>query len=840
MYKHFYFFTKLFLLVTSLAIAQTGLTEDFNDNVTTGWTGSTYYALSETNNEQTVTVTAAGGITSPNSYQIYTYTFSQIDVSNAPYMTLRIKNSEGLRLRVDMEDANGRATNATPTYIDASSSTTYKEYSFNFAGRFSQSFPSTATVSPTTIRRLVFFVNPGMGTQFTGSFNIDDIKIGSNANFKPTDLAIRLNQVGYYPQAPKLAIAVSANAGNFYIVKENKLDTVFTGVLGAATGWSFSGETVRKADFTAFKTIGKYYLTIPEIGYSYLFEIKPDVHHQVAKASIKSFYYQRASSAIVQPWAGKWPRALGHADKVVEVHNSAATTKRPTGFKFNSSKGWYDAGDYNKYVINSGISTYTMLALYEHFSQYYDTVNTFIPESKNDLPDLLDECLWQVRWLLTTQDPSDNGVYFKITDADFTGIDMPNADNQTRYAVKKTTSSALNFAAVMAQAARVAYKNKNQLPGLSDTLITKAIAAWVWARKNPNIQYIQSQLSNPAINTGEYGDGTFSDEFQWAAHELYVTTKLDSFYTIGGLPSSISVPGWNNTRALGIYTLNNYLKSLTSIADTTTIKNRLLTMANSLRAQYNSSAYGVAMGQSNGDFSWGSNGHASNQGMLLLQAFRITKDSTYLFAALANLDYVLGRNATDYCFITGQGSKSPGFLHHRISAADPVFEPIPGLLAGGPTRNAVSDCGAESYPSTFVAKTYFDDWCSYSTNEVAINWNAPFSYLAGALEAVESGYKIEAFSFDPILPGVVGVEDELLAENVSIYPNPFSDKLTILSKDNTLKKIEIRTIDGQVVYSVPASIGENIISKILPNGMYFVSLYGQEAVRVEKLIKINQ
>lgn len=836
MLKQIYYFI-LFIVFTVQLSAQTGVTEDFNDNTLTGWTGSTVYSLSETNGELTVNANQAGGL---NVFQVFSYSFSQLNVSDSPYITLRVKNTDGFRLRIDFEDVNGRATNATPTYIDVPSSSVYKEYALNFAGRFSQSFPSTATVSPSSVRRLVFFVNPGTGSPFTGSFFIDDIKIGSNANYKPTDLAIRLNQVGFYPYAPKVGIAVSASAGNFYIVKENKVDTVFTGVLGAATGWSYSGETVRKADFSALKTPGKYFLSIPEIGYSNKFEIKPDVHHEVTKASIKSFYYQRASSAIVQPWAGKWPRAAGHLDKAVQVHNSAATTLRPTGFKFNSSKGWYDAGDYNKYVINSGISTYTMLALYEHFSQYYDTVNTFIPESKNEISDLLDECLWQVRWLLTTQDPSDNGVYFKITDADFTGIDMPNLDSQTRYAVKKTTASALNFAAVMAQAARIAYLNKAKLPGLSDTLISRAIGAWIWARKNPNVQYIQSQLSNPSINTGEYGDASFGDEFQWAAHELYVTTKLDSFYSIVGIPSSISVPGWNNSRALGIYTLNNYLKSLTPIADTSLIKSRLLSLANSLRNQYNSSAYGIPMGTSQGDFSWGSNGTAANQGMVLLQAFRNTKDSTYLFAALANLDYILGRNATDYCFVTGHGTKSPGFLHHRISAADGVFEPIPGLLAGGPTRNALVDCGAESYPSTFVAKSYFDDWCSYSTNEVAINWNAPLSYLAGAMEAIESGHKIEPFNFEPILPGVVGIEDELLASNVSIYPNPFNDKLTVLSKDNTLQKIEICTIDGILVYSSAASIGENIINKNLPNGMYFISLYGKDAVRVEKLIKNNQ
>ena len=131
---------------------------------------------------------------------------------------------------------------------------------------------------------------------------------------------------------------------------------------------------------------------------------------------------------------------------------------------------------------------------------------------------------------------------------------------------------------------------------------------------------------------------------------------------------------------------------------------------------------------------WGSNAVAANQGILLVQAYLITGQNKYLNAALSNLDYILGRNATGYCFVTGFGSKSPMHPHHRPSVADGIDEPVPGLLAGGPNPGKQDGCKYEySEPET----THVDLDCSYASNEIAINWNAPLVYLVNAIEALQ-------------------------------------------------------------------------------------------------------
>nr|GFC47660.1 hypothetical protein [Tanacetum cinerariifolium] len=141
------------------------------------------------------------------------------------------------------------------------------------------------------------------------------------------------------------------------------------------------------------------------------------------------------------------------------------------------------------------------------------------------------------------------------------------------------------------------------------------------------------------------------------------------------------------------------------------------------------------MGRTAADYVWGSNATAANQGIALVQAYRLTGDRKYLRAALTNLDYLLGRNATGYCFVTGCGTRSPQHPHHRLSEADGVAAPVPGLLVGGPNPGRQDKC---AYPAALAPLAYSDSVCSYASNEIAINWNAPLVYLAAALEALQT------------------------------------------------------------------------------------------------------
>ena len=560
---------------------------------------------------------------------------------------------------------------------------------------------------------------------------------------------IKINQSGYYVNGPKTAVLTGdytvdeyagANFG-FYILKLNSTDTVFKNIFGSVRQSLNSSLKTRIADFTGLKKAGSYVLFVPGIGTSYPFEVKESVHQTVAKSILKGFYFQRVSMPLQERFAGKWHWPAGHPDNAVVVHPSAATDKRPEGTVISSPGGWYDAGDYNKYIVNSGIATGTMLSAYEDFPDYFKQLDINIPESNNGVPDILDEALYNIRWMLTMQEPNDGGVYHKCTNAAFDGMVMPGITKLPRYVVQKGTAATLDFAAVMAQANRV-FKNFNQqYKGFADSCLKAALSAWQWAQKNPSLEYNQNAMNNkfePKVTTGAYGDRSFKDEWLWAASELLATTGNKLYYdTVAGNSSDLlSLPSWNNVRMLGYYTIVRLKKSLPSFAKTTaeSFSKKILAFADSLLPKAATNAFATVMGQTRRDFVWGSSSVAANQGIALINAYLISGDKKYVDYALSNMDYLLGRNATGYSFVTGIGAKYPMRIHHRPSVADAVYDPVPGLLSGGPNPGKQDKAYYEhSDPETAFSDT--DD--SYASNEIAINWNAPAVYLFNAIEALQ-------------------------------------------------------------------------------------------------------
>lgn len=539
---------------------------------------------------------------------------------------------------------------------------------------------------------------------------------------------IRLNQIGFLPNAIKRAAIVNSEADSFKVMTIDSDSIVFRGKCLPAVYYSSSDENVRIADFTLLQRPGQYSMVIDGLGKSVPFTINSNVFTGLSKASIKAYYYNRASAEILEEFAGVYARPAGHPDTSVVVLPSAASAGRPAGTAISTPGGWYDAGDYNKYIVNSGISTFTLLSAYETYPEYFDTLSLNIPESSNSIPDILDEALWNIKWMMSMQDTADGGVYHKTTEAQFSAFSMPAAVTSTRYVTAKGTAATLDFAAIMAMTARI---YKKYLPELADTALAQSIKAWQWAKDNPNVTFSNPNASGiyPAIGTGEYGDNNFDDEFSWCAAELYITTQQPGYYSEIGLDGNFDLPGWGNVKTLGLQSLLIHKDSLTAEADTALAKEKLIGLAGGTLSNIVTSAYRIP-----GDFYyWGGNNAYANWGMLYMQAFRITGNAGYFNAAVSSIDYLLGRNATTYCFVTGAGTKYPMNIHHRISGADGIGEPVPGMLAGGPGTGSISDCGASQYPSTYPARSYADLQCSYSTNEVAINWNAPLAFLTAAI-----------------------------------------------------------------------------------------------------------
>jgi len=548
----------------------------------------------------------------------------------------------------------------------------------------------------------------------------------------PVPAVIAVNQVGYLPGGAKWALLWGAQGDEIRLVEAAGGRPVWQGPIGPAADWPAAGRKVQTADFSAFTQPGRYRLQVSGGPVSDEFVIAPEAYAALSAAALKAFYFNRAGIELKPEHAGAWARPAGHPDTQVRVHASAAGPGRPEGTLISAPRGWYDAGDYNKYIVNSGITVYTLLAAWEHFPAFFQAQRLNLPEGGNGLPDLLNEVLWNLDWMLAMQDPADGGVYHKLTNTSFDGVVMPHQATGPRWVVGKSTAAALDFAAVAATASRVFSAFEAQRPGYAARLLKAAQAAWSWAQAHPDVVYRQP----PDIHTGEYGDAQLADEFAWAAAELYITTRDDRFWAaLKPAQTAMSVPGWGDVQGLGWISLAHHRAGLTAAADLQLIASRVGDLATQLATAWQAAP--ERLGLQAGDYHWGSHSAVLNRAMVLIQGYRLTGSRAHLDAAQALLDDVLGRNALAMSAVTGFGTRSPRHPHHRPSEADGVAEPVPGFLVGGPNagQQDARHCPVP-YPSTLPALSYLDHFCSYASNEVAINWNAPLVYVSAALQVL--------------------------------------------------------------------------------------------------------
>jgi endoglucanase len=539
---------------------------------------------------------------------------------------------------------------------------------------------------------------------------------------KDDNTEFRVNQLGYFPGTVKKAVVVNTKAKDFELrTVDGK--TVFKGKLSKSRHWDKSGEDVKIADFTAFTKPGKYVLYVDGKQSDCPFEIKDDLYADAFKAALKSYYLIRASMPIEEKYAGKYHRNAGHPDTLCYFHPSAG---RGEGHA-PSPKGWYDAGDYNKYVVNGGVTVGTMLALEEMYPNLAKDGTVNIPESGNGVSDLLDEVKYELEWVLTMQTP-DGASNMKLTSKGFTGFILPEKDKTDRYFVGKGTAATLNFAAMMAMAARI-YKEAD--PAFAQKCLTAAEKAWDWAVKNPDVYF-----KNPKdVITGEYGDTDMSEEFWWAASELYLADPKKEYadYLTTHDPYMTFEVGESWRTFLGNLGSFSLIMSKEQLPGKLreNLDSRLLKTARHLLDQINNSSYKIPIDE----FVWGSNSDIQNAAMVLAYAYKLTGDKKYLDGVVETMDYIFGKNATGYSFMTGFGCKTPMHVHNRISGGDNVEEPLPGLIAGGPNKNREDVGAGVVYPDTLPAKSYVDVQPSFASNETAINWNAPAVFVLGFLEA---------------------------------------------------------------------------------------------------------
>jgi endoglucanase len=536
---------------------------------------------------------------------------------------------------------------------------------------------------------------------------------------------LKLNQAGYLPALPKLALVVAAPQPSTFLVRRAANDSVvFRGELTAPVHDPDSGDRVQTADFGALQERGRFYVDVPEVGRSWEFSIEPDVYARTFYLAMRAFYGQRCGTAVdLGPTFPDYAYAACHRRGA--FHPSSGRSGQAP-----SHRGWHDAGDYGRYVVNSGITTGTLLWTWELFGDRVRHARLDIPESGNNTPDILDEIRWNLDWMLTMQD-DDGGVWHKQTSERFAPFVLPQDDALTSFIIGtgstpyKSSCATADFAAVMAIAGRV-YRAFDA--GYAERTLSAARRAWTWAERHPAVFF-----RNPEeVATGAYGDQNCSDERLWAAAELARSTGDEVFeryfsrHFRDQLPNirAIGPPSWASVGPLGLWTYAlGRGPNAAAVAD---IVQRSARAADEIVERSAAKPYRTSLVTT--DYVWGSNAVAANYAVQLLVANQVQPDARYVHTAIENLHYLLGRNPFSLSWVTRVGGNPYRNPHHRPSGADRNREAWPGLLAGGPNRRR-QDPAMERRPEQPPARGYLDDQESYASNEIAINWNAPLVFL---------------------------------------------------------------------------------------------------------------
>jgi len=426
------------------------------------------------------------------------------------------------------------------------------------------------------------------------------------------------------------------------------------------------------------------------------------------------FYGWRSGIDIAFEHDGRQYRhTAGHLDDGLldYIDDQQGVVKDGTG-------GWYDAGDYGKYLPTASVSVNSMLSAWEQFGDKLESVELpFIPEHEDGvLPDFLSELKWELDWMLKmAYDDGSGRVHHKLNSPNFPQFVLPADDPTTRYFASFSSAATGEFVASMAKAARAFAPYDELTDGYSQKLLEAALVSYAYLTENPeNVRYDDSVL-----RAGAYQKDGVSDRL-WAAAELWETLGDDAMLAdfenrIGEHTAFVPNFDWDSTAHFGLLT---YVLSSREGRDpdiVAQLEASLLDTAEDIVRRQTSTGYGRGFNL----YYWGSNGVTARLCMVLQAANLIDPDQRYLNACAAQVAYLYGRNQYNRSQITGSGIDPPLHPHHRPSGADNVDAPYPGLLVGGGVG----------------ATTWKDEQGDARSNEVAINWNSALVYaLAGLIE----------------------------------------------------------------------------------------------------------
>jgi endoglucanase len=556
--------------------------------------------------------------------------------------------------------------------------------------------------------------------------------------------AVRINQLGYLPQGPKQATWVTdaPSPAEFSVVAADGS----VALRRNTEPWlnrpePTSGQSLHVLDFSGLTAAGTGYQVIIGDERSHRFRIAGDLYDSLARDALGLFYLLRSGCPINEERAPGYGRPAGHSgvppnqgDTAVPAWNGPEAARLYPGWaptdRFDVSGGWYDAGDYGKYTVSGSIAVWQLLNLIDLLRRVADRPAVV------SQPALIEECRWQLDWLLRMQVPPDQPLagmaFHRVHGSEWSPMPgLPHKDPTRRVLHRPSTAATLHLAAVTAQASRLL---RTTDVGYADRLLAAARKAHHAAQTYPELIAPDDE---GRFGGGPYSDPELADDFYWAASELWLATGekrfrdevLDSTQHTADV---FDAGGFDFDRVAAPARLDLALCG-GRLPDHDQVVNSVTQGALRMRKLQQEQPWGQPYGPPDG-WAWGSNGRILNNLVVLATAAQLTGDTRFQGAVVTGVDYIFGRNALGQSYVTGYGTDASEHLRTRPFGHDldlSLPPPPPAALAGG--ANSTETPGFPSDPRLRGLPPqccYLDEPTSETTNDICIRWNAPLAYIA--------------------------------------------------------------------------------------------------------------
>ena len=468
-----------------------------------------------------------------------------------------------------------------------------------------------------------------------------------------------------------------------------------------------AGDRIHTVDFSSLRTPGDYRLVDVQSGRaSATFTIAADVYRAPLRAAVRMYFYQRCGFAKTAPFAGAaWADGASHLG--IQQDSDCRSVLNPTAASSRDLRGgWYDAGDYNKYVNFADDALHPLLAAFRD-APFHWPDDFGLPESGNGVPDLLDELRWELDWLLRMQN-LDGSLLHKVSATTFAAASPPSADTVLRRYAPATASATISGCGAFAHGALAfAARPEPALQAYAAQLDQAATAAWNWLVANPSA--IPSNYDNQGFVNVAAEDSAYTQAMNRLAAACWRFCRsgdpaMRAYVDANHTQAHCFLWSWASPWEGDLHrALLDYAEAAGSTASVGAAIRQVLAQsiagADHLGPHLaGDDPYGAWLPAS--DYTWGSNSTKAMKGLQFVLANRFGLDATAARAigdaAEGYLHYLHGHNPLGLTFLTaarGLGAEgSVDEMYHAWfgdgtpwdNATTSPFGPAPGYLTGGP------------------------------------------------------------------------------------------------------------------------------------------------------------